>query len=608
MAKRSRVTAKSLFDDATRLLFATNRANILPVLSSGLVRGRQAYEKYYDDLLEPAAGRIPVWCGRVPREMHDVLTGGIRGVYPVVAELSPSLLVQSDVVAIRGNGNIERLTKQHGSRSDDLGYLIGGPIPISAVTTLHFDNLDNLEDFKARDFDNVLPLPTMVVSEDLFDSECANGVDLLAGIGSAEPPAGSADDFRRIDSVMGAVAMACLLTPKHPASWLSSIADTLSISKTKKTQPAQEVPAVSWLLDAALHRTMVPGESASVDERLLSAAVSFLIEAAPKEGWVETSVLDAIAADAMEGATPEMTAQILKWQAVVRSIANSERDVGSLDDSGSLVRRALLLLILRHEPDRIVRSGDTPLRPGPTVHALAGALSGLFHGYSRLSRDMKLEACEPSLLADLGAYWWSNVDGISRKMTVSVRSQLCEELRGESSILVGGKPLVTRESVPDDVMMRLFYHAKNLGVTLLFDTESGGFIHETPTKTEGQLTRRVFFEEAGAHAESRAGVRIRTTCRDIHGRGIKVTRKDDAIHLLQRNADPATLCRFAVDPASGHVQVLVHQILDTMDSLELRSHLDNVISTAVSYEYYYQKYSKTRSSLRRKKPGSSGKQ
>ena len=602
MAKRSRVTATSLFEDTPRLLFATNRANILPVLSSGLVRGRQAYEKYYNDLLEPASGRIPVWRGSVPAELRDALTGGVRGLYPVVAELSPTLLGESDVVAIRSDGSTMRLTEQQRPRSDDLGYLIGGPVPIGVVTALHFGNPEDLEDFKARDFDNVLPLPAMAVSEQLFAVENAAGVDLLAAIGSAEPAAGTIGDFRRIDSAMGAVAIACLLAPPRPASWLSAIADALAPSKTRRVQPTEGVSAVARLLEAALGQAAVAGESASVDERLLSAAVKYLVAAAPKDGWVETGVLDAVAAAAAEGAAPEIAAQIHKWQGVVRAVANLEREAGSLDDSGSLIRRALMLVILRHEPDRIIRSADTPLRPGPMVRALAGAMSGLFHGYSRLSRDVKLEACNPGLLAELATSWWSAVDGIARSITVSSHAKLIDALHGEAAVLVRGKPLVTRTSSPDDMMMRLFYHAKNLGFGLTYDMVSGGFTHEVESESEGKPARTIVFEEAGAQGESRAGVRILTACLDSRGRAIKVARKEDAIHLLERNADPATRCRFAVDPASGGVQVLVHQILDTMDSLELRSHVDSVVWAAASYEAYWQKRSAKKPVSKRKPP------
>ncbi|MGP1308870.1 MAG: hypothetical protein ACTS27_01580 [Phycisphaerales bacterium] len=604
MAKRSRVTATSLFEDTPRLLFATNRANILPVLSSGLIRGRQAYEKYYDDLLEPARGRIPVWRGAVPSELRDALTGGVRGMYPVVAELSPSLLGQSDVVAIRGDGGTVRLTEQQRPQSDDYGYLIGGPVPISAVTTLHFGSPDDLEDFKARDFDNVLPLPAMAVSEELFGVENAASIDLLAAIGSAEPAAGTAGDFRRVDSAMGAVAMACLMAPPRPTSWLSAIADALSHSKTKRVQLAEGVSAIASLLSAVLHEPAAPDDSSSVDERLLFAAARYLLASSPKDGWVETQVLDAVASDAAEGATPEMAAQIHKWQGFVRSVANSEREAGSLDDSGSVVRRALMLLILRHEPDRIIRSSATPLRPGPTVRALAGSMSGLFFGYSRLSRDVKLDSCEPGLLAELATSWWSAIDALPRDKAVSSRSKLTDALHGEAAILVGGKPLVIRESSPDDMMMRLFYHAKNLGFGLTYDMASGGFIYELASETRGKPARTILFEQAAAQGENRAGVRIVTACLDSRGRGIKVARKEDAVHLLERNADPATRCRFAVDPSSGHVQVLVHQLLDTMDSLELRSHVESVISTAASYEAFWQQRPTKSSKPTRKKSSS----
>ena len=61
MAKRSPKDTGTLFEGRSRLVFATNRANVLPILSSGLVRPMAAYEKYYDDLLAYCPGLIRIY-------------------------------------------------------------------------------------------------------------------------------------------------------------------------------------------------------------------------------------------------------------------------------------------------------------------------------------------------------------------------------------------------------------------------------------------------------------------------------------------------------------------------------------------------------------------
>jgi len=68
------------------------------------------------------------------------------------------------------------------------------------------------------------------------------------------------------------------------------------------------------------------------------------------------------------------------------------------------------------------------------------------------------------------------------------------------------------------------------------------------------------------------------------GKAIRPSKREDAIALLERNHDPATQRRFAVEPKSGNVEVLVHQLLETMDSPELQAHIDAVVRTAGEFE------------------------
>jgi hypothetical protein len=323
-----------------------------------------------------------------------------------------------------------------------------------------------------------------------------------------------------------------------------------------------------------------PGRS--VDLRLMHAAIDLLRSASPKDGWVEAKIVAGMASRASVGANPTDAKEIDSWRDVVTSIARADKQAGSLDDSGSLVRRALMLLVLRCTPERIALASETPLRPGPQVTAVAGILSGLFHGYSRLSREFKTRACAPDVLSRLAMCWWSPIDGVARKLAVGTSVKRDDPTTARIAVTVDRSVLTDRTFRPDDSMMRLFYHAKSVGYLLEYDPVLGAFLFEA--KGEGDKPRWVIIEPGRATPRGQGTIRIRTACVAGDGKPIRPSKREDAIALLERNHDPATQCRFAVEPNSGSVEVLVHQLLETMDSPELQAHIDAVVRTAGEFE------------------------
>src|ERR1019366_3410369 len=155
MAKRTPKAPKVPVDGRDKLLFATNRANVLSVLSSGLIRPRAAYEKYYDDLLALCPGNILLFHHGFPRSLVPLLCGDQAGLFSVLVEVDPKRLPATGKHT-RLNTNLLLTSEKSASKKGALCDVIGSPIPIASVTRLCFESQENLDDFQARSFENVL--------------------------------------------------------------------------------------------------------------------------------------------------------------------------------------------------------------------------------------------------------------------------------------------------------------------------------------------------------------------------------------------------------------------------------------------------------------------
>lgn len=576
MAKRASKTALSLFGERSGLFYATNRANVLPILSSGLVRPVAAYEKYYDDLLMHCPGQIPIWTGGFPRSLLTLLVAREPGLFPVLLELDRSKLGGGVLTTITSDLRVLG-AEQGGATETSLCELVGAPIPLAAIKSLGFATPEDLSDFQARAFENLLPLPPMAVTPTTFTEGGPDPEAFKAALRNAPPSPGTAPDFRRLDSAMGGLAMLGLLLPTSKP-WLEAFASAASFPAVPATGQAT---APQWL--ASLTRLVMSPASplqseAGVDERLIHAALALLTASSPVEGWVEAAIANDLASRASTGATAAEAKEIAQWRDVVLAVVRSEKPAGSLDDTGSLVRRALMLLVLRCRPDRIIGASDTPLQPGPGVTAIAGMLSGVFHGYGRLPREIKEKACSPELLSRLAVCWWGSVDGVERKVAIGTSTKRDDATAARIAVTVDRGVLVERVFRPDDAMMRIYYQAKEAGFALEYQPLLNGFAHEAISA--GERKRLIFIEPGRPTGRGQRTIRVRTSCRNAAGKPIRLSKREDALALLELNHDPAMQCRYAIEPSTGNVEVLVHQLVETLDSLELQSHIEAVNKTA----------------------------
>src|SRR5438477_3725902 len=81
------------------VVFLTNRYNLLQILSARYIAPREAYPKYYSDLLLQSPGRIPLIRASTSKQLEDLVASEGEASFPVVLELDTSVIADSKTFA-----------------------------------------------------------------------------------------------------------------------------------------------------------------------------------------------------------------------------------------------------------------------------------------------------------------------------------------------------------------------------------------------------------------------------------------------------------------------------------------------------------------------------
>ena len=551
-----------------RLLFATNRANILPILSSGFIRPIAAYEKYYDDLLKYWQGHLMLWHNGFPSSLLPLLSEG-DGMFPIFLDINKNHLPKTKIRIQLQQDFTTSESKGFKAIGNTICELFQAPIPISAIKSLCFTTKDNLEDFKARDFDNTLPLSTLNVEPLLFSLDGPDP-EKFAAFGAAAPIINSTtENFRRLDSAMGAINMLALLLPKSKG-WLDALQCALDYPNKPKRQLHESPPWLLTLVKLIIEPTQLNDASSSVDLRLINAAIQVLKTAKPSDGWVEEKLTSDIALLAAEDAKPNNIAEIYKWRDIVIATSKGEKQIESLDDSKSVVRRGLMLLILRGTPERIIHAKETNVNPGNQVTAVAGMLSGLFYGYTRLSRELKTSGCNSNPLLELASRWWSELaGGYKQKTTIKVIRNNETSIITNASITVNGAPLVKQVFTPNEQMLKFYDAVTGSGQALGYQPELNAFTYDTPA-SDKKRERRFFVEIMQPDKIGNLIVCIRTNCLNKLDKPIKLFKSQEALKLAQLNYETLNPVFFAVEPKSKNITAIIRHQTESVTTGMLR--------------------------------------
>lgn len=563
MAKRSRKTAAALFDHPVRRLVWTNRANVLGMCAAGLIWPSALYRKHYPDVSDLTPGRIPVFADRLPVRLKNALSAD-EGLFDVALEVETTVAPTTESL-------------------DGPGWsvtLMDRPIPWAAVRAVHVRTKDEAEDLRAREFDDLPADPwTVDVSPNLWDTESpVNGVaDRLAAL--APGPLASMP-MTDVDRFSGGLA---LMRRVLPRTFACELGMTQLCSRNLRTRQLPKLlPAVPSWLQRLVAFARLESAAPDLDQHLLTSAFQVVKRLHVESGADPREIADAIADETALVAGPSAEGDIRKWASYARRVADGEAAPSSLDDSGSEVRRALILFLLRTEPARIVKAANSNLRPGPAVHSLAAFLSGFAACYSRLDREIK---------GDINAHKAMSLISMNRLRQLAHSEEGDEEVRLELAAsddepsgtvrmrtTVSTLALSDRRTEPADDMKKLYFQAKTTGIELTFDPIWSRFLTRVDVGDEAPHT--VFVEPGIRSRHNQPSVRFSSDCPLPGGRSAKTLSKSELLALLERNADLDMHCRFGISRTDGTLQVVAHQLVETLDVPELRAHLDAVARTA----------------------------
>jgi hypothetical protein len=444
--------------------------------------------------------------------------------------------------------------------------------------------------------------PATVSSEEYIDG-CSDDSDV------SERDLSLRDAFRRADMASGLLAVYAREAPAIPY-WLERFSK-LSAGVTDIEPDAQHVPTY-------LFRGMIRpgnGRGADLDGRLIESTIDVLVRYPLEAGWPATTILEEIyvtVRDELASVTGgRWSDELNAWYEHSTAVLEGEKEVRELTDDGSIVRRALLLLLLRGDMDSIeesidrTRKNQSTIRIGTDVGALAMSLAGCRQGLRALDSRYKTNfQCDDPVrwMEYLGRYFIDRIDsrlkGVAKRKrrkkvqeatgpVFDVSYRKVDTLQGEWIFSIDGKMFLRRPARFDEGLLRLLHLGTDLGY--VFDEYEDDKL-VTEIRLDSGDSQRVVVELLADVVFDSREVRFWALVRPLKfvkkseptpKSGVfKKIAKEFLLQLLMRSGDDDMNCSFAVSRKRGGVIVKADQPFSTLDELEFEKRLLQVAAAA----------------------------
>lgn len=390
----------SLFDDGetdaaaseprgrTALVFPTNPPNYRHFASHRLLGPRELFgeeDKYYEDLLGAAPGRLPLLRTPLSESIAEhVILEDPRRLQPVIFEVSTRHLPEGPFPALDADLNPVEASV------DDEGIAAVAPplvLPLSAVQKVHFlSEEDRTQVTATNKFENVPTTPEEItrVTPGLTGVSPLSAEKLISWLGELDAPEGpSSRDFRWADRRGGAALLAARAHPEMGPQFLSLASNG---SATDEEAGGGSLPEWFSVLRADSFDAVPPDP----DVRSFAAVKAAATESTPAD-WQGERALEDIRERLFEDELSEETVeQIDKGFARIREVLRNEDDFTGFSRNRRLpALQALMLFLIREKPGDVLAWPEDDLEADPTVFATAAAYSGLLHGRALLPLSLR---------------------------------------------------------------------------------------------------------------------------------------------------------------------------------------------------------------------------
>lgn len=341
-----------------------NHFNLVPVVSTRLIRPRSAQEKYYRDTLELRQDLIPIFTGPPGRAILEFSSAEGAFDEPVILELHAGTLTEVE----QRNGALARF------------------IPASRINRVHFARHDLQAEFLASTYENADPstLP-VAVSPQLFEEAGESVEDLISRLSTV--PLMEPDYLKR-------AAMATRLTGGLLAVASLELSEQREISNVMHTFRNGEAFASSTSIAISMILRAISGFAAgSSEERLLQVLVRALSTIPVGETPGPDRLLDRYQQEAL------VSGMETKIIGRVQKVLDTQ-DIRPGDDSRLPVSFGLLLHIMRKEVSRLsIGSKDlapffTSGHPDRETLIIARFLAGAWRARAQLDTMIRSPALD----------------------------------------------------------------------------------------------------------------------------------------------------------------------------------------------------------------------
>ncbi len=354
---------------------ATCRSNVLEWLSSGLVVPRAAFDKYYEDSLAIRDDLVPVIRAPVGGDLLAV-EGRDTGNFPVLAELAEEAVTWV--------------------RDEQIGHVAHAPL--SAVRALHFRSDEEVQEFRARAFANLTVgrVPHRV-SPGLYGAGASSTASIardLRGVRPVKP----AVTYQLADRLSGARALALVAASGSTKSLTWAVRSAFG-PRTERPPRRKLTDSEQWiLLTARLAQYKVPA-TATLDERVFRAAAAAFLETDHADVGDSRTILTAMDGR-LEGDKTLKDADRSKWASGrdrITAILQGDEPFTGFRSDEFRTDRALLLALIRPQPEGVLAWTADQTRAGSMDLVLAALLVGLAHGRKALPLSLRPQALDELL-------------------------------------------------------------------------------------------------------------------------------------------------------------------------------------------------------------------
>lgn len=478
-------------------------------------------------------------------------------------------------------------------------------ILLSDVERLIFRSEKDLKRFALSPFSDVdmsSIAVEMTVDETKFGSASDASLEKVSASSDIFEGGSHYEDLRKSDAY-GGLLCALLNSARGKRAWFEFLKNASSVDPKVPTD--QELRWI-WTIGGAATGKTKPKEEEGWEEAILSIASRELLELQVSEGWPAKRLLSELTQSAVtyltKAGNDKSVEKVRAWSAQSHRVLDDDAPLPALSDDGSIVLRALLLLLVRESTESLLslRENRGEERVGNKVWRLSFALAALHEGLRRLPKELKYLGSTEQARARIEflgeAVERCQVAIATGEGGPSSSSAKIEEFDDAGTASIGlswkGRKVM---SLPMEISPALTKAASDCRYYGFDVGRVGAEYFEVSSGPEEHLDAKV---QVSVWHDPNTGseiLRFKATAFSLATKASSKTtdpvkaleknrklNKANLISMLLSNAEESQNCRVALQTDPLAVIVVVDQMLDTMDREECVAHLRNVSTRARS--------------------------